>query len=436
MVKREDRGSLLDAGLRPALRPAQPLLPERRPGRRRQLVRDDVGVVHRLGVARDGAQGRVNVLGQHAGVHAHGAQQGRAPVAVGAREQAEPPHGGAARVRDGVDLVELDGDERGEPRVARVEDDAAALHHVDAPVRAQPLGRPARRVRVHVVVAVVDGDDVGARVAGQEVVEVVRLGRRVGHPDDAQVTVLGGQVAYLRLKGLDRLRRVVHDVDADAIARVHDLLERVERAVQDDVALVGQVGDDDEVDDRQLRIRRREDPPVLLGLHHRLARLPDGRQRDEGLNDCRAGDVEVRRHVHEPEDGDEALAAHAVDAEGHDDIGGDQQEWRPVIDEGGASGNGMADPLPSRDATHWLFFCALRVVAGRGGRRVGNCNCWRFVFDTGHSGGACDGACSHNLRLLETFASLSTVFVSYLGAPTQSGKSSDILFFINSKLER
>lgn len=74
------------AGLRPALGPAETLFEKGREGRGGQFVGYHVGFVDAGGALGEGAEGGVDVFGEHAGVHFEIAEKRGAPVAIGAWE--------------------------------------------------------------------------------------------------------------------------------------------------------------------------------------------------------------------------------------------------------------------------------------------------------------------------------------------------------------
>ena len=119
-----------------------------------------------------------------------------APVAVGPAEDAEVVQPGAAGVGDGVDLLELHGDQPGQPVVGAVADHAVALDHVGA------VGQPAPGAlegAVHrVVVGVEDADELALGDA-QRGVDVLRLRGAVRDADHVEVGVALGHQLQARL---------------------------------------------------------------------------------------------------------------------------------------------------------------------------------------------------------------------------------------------
>ena len=66
-------------------------------------------------------------------------------------------------MRDSVDFVKLDRNHLGIEAI-RIVDHTAPLYDIDCSIGHEPLGGPARVVRVWVVVAVEDADDIGAYI--------------------------------------------------------------------------------------------------------------------------------------------------------------------------------------------------------------------------------------------------------------------------------
>lgn len=101
------------------------------------------------------SQSRIDVLCEHVSVHLQIADDICTPPAIAAAEEAEVEHAAAARMSDGVDLVEFDGDQSCEEGLVGIVDDAAALHDV-CRFFEESLGCPANIVRVRAVVCVKD----------------------------------------------------------------------------------------------------------------------------------------------------------------------------------------------------------------------------------------------------------------------------------------
>lgn len=74
----------LRTGLRPALRPTQALFPESLELRGRKFVGHSVGFVYGFDILLYGAEGRIDVFGQHLAVHLVLLEEAGAPVAIAA----------------------------------------------------------------------------------------------------------------------------------------------------------------------------------------------------------------------------------------------------------------------------------------------------------------------------------------------------------------
>lgn len=208
--------------------------------------------MHRLLAFAVGTQSGVDVFGKHVAVHLVLAKKWCFPVSIAAAKEPEAKHPAAAWVRDGVDLVELDGDHLGVEAFVGVVDDAASLDNVDGLVCEESLSCPSRVVRMRAVVAVKDSNNIGIRTEIEEVVEVVGLGLGAWNLDDPEVLVLLWQKSKLALQGLDRLGGVVDQVDPKLLLGVDKLLTSIQDLIPNDVLLVGQVGDDNHVNDWQV----------------------------------------------------------------------------------------------------------------------------------------------------------------------------------------
>ncbi len=115
----QDRPQVSQRHLEPALGPAHPLASTGRERLGCQLAADQARVVDDPAAGLEHPHRGLDVLGEERAAQPDPLQRGGAPVAVGATEDAEPVQRGAAGVGDGVDLLELDGDELGQRRSRR-----------------------------------------------------------------------------------------------------------------------------------------------------------------------------------------------------------------------------------------------------------------------------------------------------------------------------
>lgn len=230
---------MLVGGLGPALSPPETLLPERREGVWCHLEAAHVHVMDGFLAFTIGTQSGVNVLGKHVAVHLVLAKKWCFPVPVAPAEETEAEHPAAARVRDGVDLVELDGDHLGVEAFVGVVDNAASLDDVDTFVCEEALSCPARVMWMGTVVAVKDANDIGIRAEIEEVVEIVGFGLGAWNLNDPEILVLLWQKSKLALQGLDGLGSVVDQVDSKLLLGIDKLLTSVQDLIPDDILLVG-----------------------------------------------------------------------------------------------------------------------------------------------------------------------------------------------------
>ncbi|AKA08956.1 hypothetical protein SAZ_31805 [Streptomyces noursei ZPM] len=145
---------------------------------------------------------------------------------------------GAPGVADGVDRLELDGDEPGDAGTVAVADHAVALDHVVAV--GEPVPGVAEGVLRGVVVGVEDADELAAD-PGDGRVDVLRLGGGAGDRQQDQPGVAGGDRAEGVLDG-QRVRGVVGEDDLQ-LAGVVLAQERLD-GVDDGGGLVGEVRGD------------------------------------------------------------------------------------------------------------------------------------------------------------------------------------------------
>mmetsp|Transcript_32184 Transcript_32184/g.70226 ORF Transcript_32184/g.70226 Transcript_32184/m.70226 type:complete len:426 (-) Transcript_32184:699-1976(-) len=233
-VRQEDGAHRPPAHLVPPLRPAQALLEERVEAGGGLLQRDQVVVVRDLVPVAHGADGAVDVLGQHARVHADELQNVSAPEAVAAAEYGVVVDELTGAVLDAVADLKLSGDDLVEGGLAVLGVDlGAALHDVGPALQVAPGAL--ERVRQGDVVAVEQAHE-GAADAGQHRVDVVALGGGAHH-------LVRRELRPDLLQRLDvllhrqHLRGVVRQDHLQLALIVHGA--ELREGVHDDVRLIG-----------------------------------------------------------------------------------------------------------------------------------------------------------------------------------------------------
>src|SRR5205085_1750375 len=98
------------------------------------------------------AHRRINILGQHKAVKAGLAQKIGFPITVGAAENPETMHPGAARMTDGVNRLKLNRHRPGHPGSVAVAYQAMALYHVVAV--SQPAPGPPETAGIRMMIGI------------------------------------------------------------------------------------------------------------------------------------------------------------------------------------------------------------------------------------------------------------------------------------------
>jgi len=91
------------------------------------------------------------------------------------------------------------------------------LNNLHIIVLAKTLSRPARSIRVRIVVAIEDGNYDSLEIKWKEVIDIICLRRRIRDLHHAEARVGGNKAVQAFLQLDRRLRRIVGNVDAEYV---------------------------------------------------------------------------------------------------------------------------------------------------------------------------------------------------------------------------
>lgn len=122
---------------------------------------------------------------------------------------------------------------------------------------------------------------------------------------------------------------IVDDIDSESIGGVYELLNGVESSVYNDILFVWQIRDNDNVNDGDVFVFRREHPVVLGDFLYSLSSLLIGCDCEACFDDGVSSDIKVRCHVDKPEDLQDCLWKDIIHEHRDNEVGSNEQKGTP-----------------------------------------------------------------------------------------------------------